>query len=362
MREISNPTTNIHFVGQVLTLTQEDASTWIWTGEFESFNAIDGGDAANTSASRKSTLIELSAQVTQAVKATLAPQLSDPTCFVWKFKSGSLSSLTELMWARVKENQHLIPVRTPTPTFPLRASGGGEYIFTSEEGTAALEMGPQQGCANCFCCDAEVSLKKMRDHIGTHILAKMLSLPDPSPKKLKMQVGKSPCGFCGRTGTCKIGLRKTRNALRAESDCRLFSQFNIASAAVSTKSGPSTNRPVICKICEANRPPQRGNNIDDDIVFWSYNMQEHLAAKHPDAPISAKDDISDSVSRNERIYCGLEKGKPDAKEKGDSEAKETAGKETAGKETAGQSSGKGKGKKRIAEPADVRPKKKGRKE
>ena len=119
-----------------------------------------------------------------------------------------------------------------------------------------------------------------------------------------------PCGFCGQTGTCKTGLRKTRNTLHAESDCRLFSLFSITSAAVPTKSGPSMNHPIVYKICEESRRPQRYNKIDDDIVFWLYNMREHIAYKHPDAEISKEFTSTYSYgSHNELIFCWLAKGK-----------------------------------------------------
>ena len=157
-------------------------------GQYESFNTIDGGEVASATASRKSSLIELSAQVAQRVKPTLAPQLSDLMTHVWKFTSSMLSSLAEVMWTHVKDYKHLIPSRTATPTFPLRVPGSQEYIFMSHEGTAALENGPKQGCANCFFCNEEVNVKKMRNHIGAHILAKLLALLAQKKDSLRAQV------------------------------------------------------------------------------------------------------------------------------------------------------------------------------
>ena len=192
MCDISRPT-NIIFISQVLTLVQEDATTWIWGGEYKLFNAINGGKVASATASRKSSLIELSTQVAPRVKPMLAPQLSDLMTHVWKFMSSMLSSLVEVMWTRIKDYEHLIPSRTATPMFPLHVPGSQEYIFMSHEGTAALENGPKQGCANCFFCNEEVIVKKMRNHVGAHILAKLLALLARKKDSLRVQVS-NQCG------------------------------------------------------------------------------------------------------------------------------------------------------------------------
>lgn len=148
-----------------------------------------------------------------------------------------------------------------------------------------------------------------------------------------LQIGAFPCGFCGRSGTCKTRLKKTKNAFRIESDCVYKSAFNIASAETPTQTGPSTNRPVVCKLCEVARPPQRNTSgeIDIDIVFWTYNMHCHVEEKHDGVELS--EDFADSYrfgSRNEHIFLKLEKGKPEANPK-KRRAQDTGGEGTSSK-------------------------------
>ncbi|KAH9910151.1 uncharacterized protein B0H18DRAFT_1130674 [Fomitopsis serialis] len=306
----------ITFVGQVLQLTQDSStSTWSWTGSYESFNATDGGETAAITASKKSALLELPAHLTECVKPTLEQQTSGSDVYAWKFTSITLSALSEFMWDRVKSYQHLIPSRAPTPTFPMRSSGSPDFAFTSQEGSMALAAGPQEGFATCFLCGETVAIKKMRDHVGAHLLAKLLCLRDS--RKLVSPIGDMPCGYCGRSGTCTTKLKKTKHAFKAESNCIFWNSFNIASAETPTQTGPSTNRPVVCKPCEERRPPQKGPNIDDDIVFWSYNMPKHVKTHHANIQLSEEFERSFAFgSRNERIYLKLEKGKPDETDKG----------------------------------------------
>ena len=102
-------------------------------------------------------------------------------------------------------------------------------------------------------------MSNMRKHIGSHILIENL---------------KSVCGFCGMSG-CSIeivqgsGRGKTSSRIVA-SNCEYKVKFSLKAAEKSTKTGPCTNRPVICKLCSA--------------IEWSYNMLNHMEIKHSDHP------------------------------------------------------------------------------
>ena len=93
------------------------------------------------------------------------------------------------------------------------------------------------------------------------------------------QIGVNPCGFCGRSGTCTIGLKKTARAVTPVSDCPYFVKFSLKPAGKTKKSGPSTNRPIICVICKARSPKSR-NAVDEKHVYWSYNIPAHIEATH----------------------------------------------------------------------------------
>ncbi|RDX54398.1 hypothetical protein OH76DRAFT_1331579, partial [Lentinus brumalis] len=58
-----------------------------------------------------------------------------------------------------------------------------------------------------------------------------------------------PCGFCGRSGTCSVGLLKKARTHQPTSSCPDFYKFSLRAAEKSTDSGPSTNRPIVCVLC-----------------------------------------------------------------------------------------------------------------
>ena len=74
------------------------------------------------------------------------------------------------------------------------------------------------------------------------------------------------CGYCGNflIETSGIGKYTTYGS---SLNCIYFYGFSIAAAENSKKNGPSTNRPVICSVC--------------NLVFWFYNLKLHFAEKHP---------------------------------------------------------------------------------
>lgn len=59
--------------------------------------------------------------------------------------------------------------------------------------------------------------------------------------------------------------------------CFQLYKFAFKSAATSTDSGPSTNRPIVCYLCQAQDGKTR---YDGKHVFWSYNMAVHLTKEH----------------------------------------------------------------------------------
>lgn len=52
------------------------------------------------------------------------------------------------------------------------------------DGTAAMEAGPKDGNCKCFVCGEEVAVAKMRDHVGCHIVANKLKIPEAIKPKL----------------------------------------------------------------------------------------------------------------------------------------------------------------------------------
>ena len=103
----------------------------------------------------------------------------------------------------------------------------------------------------CKICSKYIQKKKMRQHVGSHILSK------------DIESSQNVCGFCGTADTCDIsicrgsGRGKTASEI-PQSTCSYFEKFSLKSAAKSTKTSPCTNRPIECPTCKR--------------IFWSYNM------------------------------------------------------------------------------------------
>lgn len=197
-----------------------------------------------------------------------------------------------------------------------------------------MEAGPKDGNVKCYICDKEVLVKKMRDHTARHLLTAQLGLPEEGKSLITVgcsfwlatsqrnangslricQIGSHPCGFCGRSGTCSVGLKKgAKKTMAPDSDCPYYYKFSLASAAKSTISGPSTNRPIVCTLCRrATAASARQAQNDNSHVQWSYNIAAHVAQRHPNA--SQDQDLIDLEaacvpSLDERIRLGVEKGK-----------------------------------------------------
>ena len=112
----------------------------------------------------------------------------------------------------------------------------------------------------CAICRKFVLRKRMRNHIGKHLILKDI---DPHPKN---------CGFCGQIA-CSIEIIISGGAKSAvavpKSDCEYFEKFSIGAAKKSSGLSPCTNIPVICEACKTRN------------TFWSYNIQSHYIKDHP---------------------------------------------------------------------------------
>ena len=132
----------------------------------------------------------------------------------------------------------------------------------------------------CKLCQNEMDMKLMRRHIDEHILSEGL---------------KDVCGFCGLPG-CSIGISKSSGygktaTMCASSNCKYKYKFSLQAATKSTKSGPCTNRPVVCNLCPPNT------------VLWKYNMQHHFELHHTGDSLPADFIVSDA----EKTYMKVKK-------------------------------------------------------
>ena len=108
-------------------------------------------------------------------------------------------------------------------------------------------------------CNSNITLVKMRMHIGTHILKNdVISHPHR-------------CGFCGGIG-CSLQLITTSGfgvnaTVGPKSDCKYFYKFNMnKKSSKVVASYPCSNRPVHCDMCKG--------------IYWAYNLESHYYKNH----------------------------------------------------------------------------------
>lgn len=101
-----------------------------------------------------------------------------------------------------------------------------------------------------------------------------------------------PCGMCLRPApVCAFYLKKTKGAQtwqvdEAKSTCSSHVSFNYTSASKSSSTAPSSNVPVLCKICSMGSA-----NPFSKPAIWKYNLKAHILSVHPNANVMAhKDD------------------------------------------------------------------------
>jgi hypothetical protein len=124
----------------------------------------------------------------------------------------------------------------------------------------------------CFLCKEKMTLNKMQNHVGSHILHALHNTEDP---KVLRSVGENPCGFCGQD-SCFTQLKlKKSGGLSTVSNCPYhYSGMHYKKAANFSKTTlPCTNVPIHCPLCPtavSGDPP----------TIWKYNALYHLISEH----------------------------------------------------------------------------------
>ncbi|KAG9090060.1 hypothetical protein FS749_000841 [Ceratobasidium sp. UAMH 11750] len=252
--------------GQILQLEFQEG-IWYWNQAFVTASSLKGGShnpAHAASNDTKPLLVELRARNVELVNPTLMEYHDN---LVWSFKHNELVAVTDLLWAKVAEDLHEVPVITTGSNFPYQ-SDHDKSKLVHLDASQSIEAMPAERCGRCFPCGECVPIKQsMRTHVGKHILAKQLGLADPLRS---IPIGGVPCGFCGRGGTCLTTMGKGWSANTVVPDCPFFDKFSYRPAAKSTRTSPCTNRPILCEYASC---PKR-------TFIWSYNMRAHILAKH----------------------------------------------------------------------------------
>ncbi|KAF6753827.1 hypothetical protein DFP72DRAFT_1069030 [Ephemerocybe angulata] len=213
----------------------------------------------------------------------------------WALSSSLLSDTCSEAWAGLSPdtaelvgNLAVLPVVKNPALFPYK-NANGVHCFT----VAQIPAGITDALANttkltarsrvpCYLCpEANISLGKMREHIGRHILH--AARTDDEGGDGDVGIGLLPCGFCGRDGEgcmtqLQIGRRK---AMKIVSTCPYKQEtMKYNTEKESTDASPCSNIPIHCPLC-----PKSASG--ESKTIWKYNAVYHILDTHPESRIPA---------------------------------------------------------------------------
>ena len=118
-----------------------------------------------------------------------------------------------------------------------------------------------------------MTLNKMRNHVGSHILHALRNTKDLKACHLG-SIGENPCGFCGQD-TCFTQLKfKKHDSFSISSNCPFhYSGMQYKKAAEFSEALPCTNVPIHCPLCPTSVS-------GDPPTIWKYNALYHLISEH----------------------------------------------------------------------------------
>ena len=118
----------------------------------------------------------------------------------------------------------------------------------------------------CKLCSKLIEHDKMRSHVDKHFIN------DECDNTVNL------CGYCGLSMVSQfcnsvIGLAtssgsKKNGSKKPTSTCPYFYSFNIGCTLNCSDNNPSSNRPVLCELCQTSS------------IFWSNNMVVHYEQEH----------------------------------------------------------------------------------
>ncbi|KAF9021980.1 hypothetical protein BDZ89DRAFT_1163453 [Hymenopellis radicata] len=133
---------------------------------------------------------------------------------------------------------------------------------------------------SCKICGDVLTLSKMRQHVGRHILFHSHGLPDPKLRNKAdiPHIGPSPCGWCGRgDADCMVQMIQDTGGKKGPkiySNCEYHHDgMRYAHAAAFSETSPCTNVPMHCPICDVSVSGERR-------TFWKYNALHHALSEH----------------------------------------------------------------------------------
>ncbi len=173
-----------------------------------------------------------------------------------------------------KEKTSLIK-KTTNPFLPYTYDDGTPF-YTAMDSEGAAPAASTDADVTCGVCGSSVSITKMRQHMGKHLLLER--------GKVKARL---PCAFCGgesaqrstdmsQVAGCPVWLEGGQ----PRTYCQLYGgqvpKWSMGPAKKVKPTNPCTNVPLECPTCPRRPTP---------VVHWKLNMKTHYELAHRGVPI-----------------------------------------------------------------------------
>ncbi|KAH9856505.1 hypothetical protein C2E23DRAFT_721964 [Lenzites betulinus] len=227
----------------------------------------------------------------------------------WSLSQSQLDEALDAAWSALSPdtediltNVDLLPAAKRSDALPYESEETPYFIVKDVPAHLTVEKLSAASVVPCLLCGEKMSLLKMRNHTGQHILWSLRGISDEASV---LDVGVEPCGFCGREVGCKTQLVLKNGTYKVSSSCRYhYASMLYASAIKSTTTTSCTNVPIHCQLCPLTSSGQ-------PTTIWKYNTALHLIAAHrneagdlPDIPPRLLVDMH--ISKVEESAMGIE--------------------------------------------------------
>ncbi|KAK7015571.1 hypothetical protein VNI00_019065 [Paramarasmius palmivorus] len=270
-------------VGQILemeTAVPEDGGdmTWDWTGKY-----LKPDETHEGLVTRRRLVVEFPGRMVFPLAPTVVPNIHIQQTITWSVDHRQLmSTMTTAMSEVFPDDGELMKNISSIPIVnnsALPYSGTDALSFAIPENASAKDPDSVVMCP--LECEVEVSIRKLRSHVGRHVLH---SLRKGKEQDGCVEVGIDPCGWCGMSGTCITQLiQPPSGSVKVESNCTYrYERMRYDDAAKSTRATPCTNVPIHCPLCPKSISGQ-------PVTIWKYNAIDHILINHAEPNARIRD-------------------------------------------------------------------------
>ncbi|KAK1218956.1 hypothetical protein PQX77_018344 [Marasmius sp. AFHP31] len=241
--ELDDAETKTIVVGQPLDMAfgiseKTQGECWDWTGEFLRPNELVGGLTTRRKLITKFSgrlIFPLSPRVEQVMDRNNIPTIT------WSLDHAQLLNTLRSAKSEVYPNNQEHELLKNMSAIPLIKNsalpynGPPKFALSFDIPEVPQAFGPDESVLCPLGCDTEVTIKRLRNHIGQHILGKIRRKSDA---RLTHKIGDNPCGWCGRENVgCVSRLLSVPGTTKIESTWKIgFMDTSWVSAIFITRS------------------------------------------------------------------------------------------------------------------------------